>query len=210
MSDGFTEMIDAAVPFLAELAENNSKAWFEPRKDHYAEVIRKPAELMAAILAEDLGRAVGQGLQPKVFRIHRDVRFSKDKTPYKTHLHMMWSHAKTPAVLFFGVEPGQMVVGCGVMAFDAAQLVRYRAMLGSEGAAFATLIAAGRLSDHGPAPLKRVPSPYAADHRHAELLRRKNLIVTRDMAQGWRGTLVKAIGQEIAPLLPLYHALNQL
>lgn len=210
MSDGFTEMVDTAQRFFAELAQNNRKDWFEPRKDHYTDMIRKPAELMARLLADDLGRAVGQGLQAKVFRLHRDVRFSKDKTPYNAHLHMIWNSPKTPAALFFGLEPGQLLVGCGITAFDAAQLARFRAMVDAAGDDFAALVARGRLADFGPPPLKRVPAPYAADHRHAALLRRKNLIVTRDLAPGWRGDLVKAIGQEIAPLLPLYHALNRM
>ncbi len=210
MSDGFTEMIDAANQFFVGLAANNSKEWFEPRKAQYSDEIRKPAELMADILADDMGRAVGQVLQSKVFRIHRDVRFSKDKTPYKAHLHMMWSCPQVTPVLFFGVESGKMIVGCGVMGFEGEQLMRYRQMVDAKGEALAALIGAGRLSDHGPEPLKRVPAPFSADHPQGALLRRKNLIVTRAMHDGWRGNVVKAIGQEVAPLLPLYQFLKDI
>ena len=87
MADGFEDMIDAAVPFFTELAANNSKAWFEPHKARYAEDIRKPAEFMAELVSEDLARITGKPHASKVFRIYRDVRFSKDKTPLNAHLH---------------------------------------------------------------------------------------------------------------------------
>jgi hypothetical protein len=58
----------------------------------YRDEIKKPAELMADLFAEDLARHTGKcRMVSKVFRIHRDVRFSKDKTPYNTHLHLLWS-----------------------------------------------------------------------------------------------------------------------
>jgi hypothetical protein len=104
MSDGFAEMIPRAVDFFRRLGADNTKAFYEAHKDFYTAEIRKPAELMADLFAEDLARHTGKPHGPKVFRIHRDVRFSKDKTPYNTHLHLMWSRpgdALAPA-WFFG------------------------------------------------------------------------------------------------------------
>ena len=72
--DGFTQMIDDSRAFFAELARNNSKAWFDPRKDHYNERIKKPAELFADLLTEDISVLTRIAHKSKVFRIYRDVR----------------------------------------------------------------------------------------------------------------------------------------
>lgn len=81
MSDGFAEMIAQANGFFTQLRENNTREFFEAHKATYNSEIKKPAELLADLLAEDLARTTGQAHKPKLFRIHRDVRFSKDKTP---------------------------------------------------------------------------------------------------------------------------------
>ncbi len=91
MSDGFSELIDESNRFFLELKANNTREWFQDRKDFYTAEIKKPAELLADLLAEDLNRLTGVPHKPKLFRIHRDVRFSKDKTPYNAHLHFQWN-----------------------------------------------------------------------------------------------------------------------
>jgi uncharacterized protein (TIGR02453 family) len=105
MSDGFAEMVVTAQGFFAELAANNSKDWFEPRKEQHASQIRRPAELLSEILAEDLSRLTGRSHAGKVYRIHRDVRFSKDKSPYNAHLHILWSAGEGAPGWFLAVEP---------------------------------------------------------------------------------------------------------
>ena len=200
-SDGFTRMIDDANAFFAELKENNSKEWFDPRKAHYNEAIRKPAEFFAELMAEDLSRLAGRAMQPKVFRIYRDVRFSKDKTPLNAHLHMMWAAAsETPfsPFYFFGTEPGDMTVGFGISGLQKEGLAQFRAFVDREGDRLEEAIAQTgmRLSSWGEPPLKKVPKPYDADHPQAELLKRKNLILQDKMDDGWRraeGGLVSAV-----------------
>lgn len=209
--DGFTQMIDRSERFFAELAENNTRDWFEPRKAIYVDEIRKPATFLAEIMAEELSRQTGRALKPKVFRIYRDVRFSKDKTPYNAHLHMIWTEtAGEPLapVYFFGVAPGKMDLGCGVIRMEGAGLTRYRAFIDRSGDALREGMeeTGATLSDWGPDPLKRVPKPYGAEHPHAELLKRKALIFDVPAPAHWRshsGGLVSALRESFAVVSPL-------
>lgn len=218
MSDGFSEMLGAARGFFAELAANNTRDWFEPRKDFYTNEIRKPAELLADLVAEDLYRLTGKAHAPKVFRIYRDVRFSKDKSPYNAHLHLLWSQAgrETAPAFFFGAAPDYTVMGCGMMGFQGARLTRYRAMIDSHGDEVAEAIGesaariGARISDWGPAPLKRVPKPYDADHPHGDLLKLKSLILSADLPDGWDDKgVVAGIGTAAAGMMPFWTTVSE-
>jgi uncharacterized protein (TIGR02453 family) len=213
MADGFEQMVDAAVPFFGALAANNSKAWFEPQKARYIDEIRKPAEFMADLVAEDLARLTGKPHSPKVFRIYRDVRFSKDKTPLKSHLHVKWASADKDDLApawFFGLSPDRFFVGMGVTSLQGESLTRYRAFVDAWGdglsdALDATLALGGQFSVWGPEPLKRVPKPYDQDHPHAELLKRKSLAISLPMPDDWRDKgLIKAVNTRIKDLLPVW------
>src|SRR5690349_701893 len=84
--EGFTP---DALQFLADLAANNDRAWFTPRKAEFDRLLKEPMEALCAALAQAFPRhGVPLTADPRrsPFRIHRDVRFSKDKSPYKTHL----------------------------------------------------------------------------------------------------------------------------
>ena len=215
--DGFTQMIDDSNAFFAQLSQNNTKDWFTPRKDHYVEAIKKPAEFFGEVLAEDFSRISGQVYQPKLFRIYRDVRFSKDKTPLNAHLHMIWKQPGdnpfAPA-FFFGSEPGQMTVGFGVMGLKGESLARFRAMVDKWGDPLVEAIEQTGMtwSDWGAEPLKRVPAPYAKDHPHGDLLKKKSMIVSTQMDDLWRasdGGLVKAVRQQFEKTMPLAQLLNE-
>lgn len=209
--DGFTQMIDDSNAFFAELRQNNTKDWFNPRKDHYNTAIKKPAEFFADLLAEDFSRISGKPFKPKLFRIYRDVRFSKDKTPLNAHLHMMWSQAGDDPFapfFFFGSEPGEMTVGFGIGGFKGETLTRFRAFVDRDGDELADLIdaTAFQFSTWGAPPLKKVPKPYAEDHPHGDLLKRKNLILSGPMDDTWRqaeGGLVKAVRSEFEKARPV-------
>src|SRR6476620_3074080 len=78
-----------AIDFLAELAANNDRAWFQPRKADYERLLKEPMEELCVALGERFAaRKMPLDADPKKspFRIYRDTRFSKDKTPYKTHI----------------------------------------------------------------------------------------------------------------------------
>lgn len=214
MSDGFSELIDRSNVFFEDLAANNTRDWYEAHKSEYVDDIRNPAALMADLLADDLSRMTGTSLKPKLFRIHRDIRFSKDKTPYSPRLHMSWSDTAEPdgPVFFFGSSPSYLIVGTGVRAFSGPNLAAFRARIDRDGNTLSDALAqaatsvGATLSDFGPDPLKRVPKPYDADHQHADLLRRKSLIVTAPPDSGWRKDgLLPAIQSTARALLPIWN-----
>lgn len=216
-TDGFTQMIDDSNAFFAELKKNNTKEWFDLRKDHYNENIKKPAEFFADLMADDLSRIVGRAMKPKVFRIYRDVRFSKDKTPFKTHLHMLWSPADGgpfAPIYFFGTEPGDMTVGFGLTEMKGQTLARFRAFVDHWGDQLQNAITATGMefSSWGAEPLKRVPKPYDPAHPHAELLKRKSLILHQKMDNSWReteGGLMSAVRRHFEAVSPLRNLMNE-
>ena len=212
MSDGFTDLIGRSNQFFAGLQDNNRKDWYEPRKEHYVSEIKNPAALLAELLAEDLHRLTGQAHKPKLFRIYRDVRFSLDKTPYNAHLHLMWRQpANNTPVWFFGSSPEYLILGMGMMGLKGAALTRFRDFIDDHGTelqsalATAATTAGASISDWGPAPLKRVPKPYASDHPQADLLKRKSLTISASLPENWADTgLVAAIQSTMSGLLPLW------
>jgi len=217
MSDGFSDLINTSNDFFRQLARNNTKAWFEERKDFYVNEIRKPAELLAEIMADELTRMTGKPLKSKLFRIYRDVRFSRDKTPYNLHLHLSWSQRGEAAPSwFFGSSPDYLMLCAGVPGLSGDALTSYRAFIDQQGEAVAKLIGTAKrdaqadLSDFGAAPLKRVPRPYAPDHPQAELLKRKSLILVAPPSADWESTgLVPALKSTAVALLPFWRLLDE-
>ncbi|WP_108836177.1 TIGR02453 family protein [Tateyamaria sp. Alg231-49] len=214
MADGFEKIVEEALAFFTQLEANNSKDWFNPRKEHYKEAIAGPAGFFADLMAEDIARLTGKPHSSKVFRIYRDVRFSKDKTPLNTHLHMMWQPAdKDPLapVWFWGLSREYFVLGMGVVGLKGEALARYRAFVDSWGDGLQSALDDARdtlgaeLGDWGPEPLKNVPKPYNKDHPHAELLKRKGLTVSSPIPRDWRKTgVMKATLTNAKGLIPVW------
>ena len=156
-------------------------------------------------------------MKSKLFRIHRDIRFSKDKTPYNTHLHMMWrpSGSETAPVFFFGSSPDYLSVGAGVAGLSGPRLARYRSAVDRDGDAIVDALETAHegvgatLTDWGAPPLKRVPKPYDPDHPHGELLKRKSLTVGCELPDDWRDRgLVPSVNACARGLLPVWIWLN--
>jgi uncharacterized protein (TIGR02453 family) len=170
------------IDFLGRLRVNNDRQWFEAHRTDYDAHVKRPGEAFASALAGQLEAATGEPHDCRIFRIHRDVRFSKDKTPYNAHLHISFSpdggcKEGGPAWMF-GLDPDGLTLGAGIFAFSAPRLDRWRAMVATpDGGPVAALIeqlGAEQVRVSEP-ELKRVPAPYPADHPRAELLRRKGL-----------------------------------
>ena len=181
-----------AMTFLSDLRANNRRDWFEDHRQVYERAIRAPAEALAARLAEMLSREGGEAFAPKIFRIHRDVRFSKDKSPYNAHLHIAWfpdvsAMAKREVSgFYFGLDPDRLQLGAGVFELAGAALDRFRAAIADPGcgsALEATLADIGEAGFRLEEPsLKRTPAPYPPDHPRAGLLRRRGLSAWREIA----------------------------
>ncbi len=183
MQVAYSTLITDSRAFLNELSENNNREWFNENKTRYDTALKKPAKALLGDLQAQLATLLEQPVSTKLFRANRDVRFSKDKTPYSTHLHMMWTPQGngTQPAYFFGIAQEYVKVGAGVMSFDKAQQSAWRAWVSErEGDAFQTRIDATGAT-LGKPELKRVPSPFEKDHPRAELLQRKSLVLWKDI-----------------------------
>jgi len=211
-----------AVRFLADLKANNERAWFAAHRDVYERSLKAPGEAFAAAMTEALAELTGRPHRAKVFRIHRDVRFSKDKRPYNAHLHIgfMTDDAEAGARgyalgWYFGLDPERVGLGAGAFDFDGPALDRFRARAAGEDGAelvqrLAALQAGGVRLD--PPELKRTPAGYAPDHPRADLLRRKGLTVWIDYpdpAVVTRADAVAVMARDCARLLPVFEWLAE-
>jgi uncharacterized protein (TIGR02453 family) len=128
----FSGFSPEAFHFLSALAENNDPAWFKPRRDDYEAKVRGP---MMALVADFLMLAAKQKIpltgdpEKAVFRIHRDIRFAKDKRPYKTHCGASVSRTGqklAPGLFYIHVEPGGCFCAAGLWHPDPPLLDRLR------------------------------------------------------------------------------------
>jgi uncharacterized protein (TIGR02453 family) len=137
-----------AAAFLAELARNNNRAWFQANKDRYERAVRGPAiafiEAMAGPL-ERVSRHIYADPSPaggSLMRIYRDTRFSPDKTPYKTNIGIQFRHERGDDVhapgLYFHIEPKECFLACGMWRPPADALAAIRARIAEHPALWLT------------------------------------------------------------------------
>ena len=195
--DPFGGFTPGALQFLADLAENNDRAWFQPRKADYERLIKGPFEALCVALAD---RFAARGLPLRAdparspFRIYRDVRFSKDKSPYKTAqgAQFPWQGAAPAGRTnvgvggYFHLEPGSIFVGGGMWHPESAVLAAFRERLDQDPASVLGAIEDERFrrvfgSVSGES-LVRNPRGYPPDHPHGELLRLKDVIFSRRLS----------------------------
>ncbi|KAE9627588.1 TIGR02453 family protein [Parasedimentitalea maritima] len=214
MTDPFALLIPEAKTFLTELAANNTRDWFTAHKPQYEAQLKNPALLLQEQLLADLAKTTDVSVTSKLFRPHRDVRFSKDKTPYHTHLHMFWMlDGPVKTAFFLGISPSYCRIGGGVMGFEKDQLTHWRAAVdGKAGGTISALmdkLSQDKFNAEDP-ELKRVPAPFAKDHPQASLLRRKSLSVWRDLPQTEWSQPLAALNTGFSKVSPLCKALSQM
>ncbi|WP_342078531.1 TIGR02453 family protein [Yoonia sp. SS1-5] len=202
----FASLLPQARAFLTALAANNNRDWWQDNKTDYDTRLKAPALALLEAITPDLRRLTGAPITTKLFRPHRDVRFSKDKTPYNTHLHMMWqvaSDAPQNPVFFFGIGLDYVTTGAGMMGFDKPVLTNWRKMVDLDTARIKgtvdALVADG-FKFREPA-LKRVPPPFDKDHPAADLLRMKGCVASRECPG--TGELADEIRAAFTALWPL-------
>src|SRR5437867_7432400 len=137
-SPTFTGFRPEAIQFLADLAANNDRAWFQPRKAEYERLLKQPLEALCVALAERFAsRGVPLTADPahSPFRIYRDVRFSKDKSPYKTNIgaSFPWTGGgEASCGGYFHLAPGEAFVGGGMWHPEKATLDAFRRLVDSD------------------------------------------------------------------------------
>ncbi len=171
-----------AIAFFEDLEDDNSKAFWEAHREVYENCVREPLEALLAELAPEFGPG-------RAFRPYRDMRFSRDKSPYKTN-----AAATVGRTGYIALSAQGLDVGAGMVHLAPDQLDRYRRAVDDTrtGAALEAAVATVRAAGHECAPhdpLKTAPRGYRRDHPRAELLRGRGLIMWHHWApEPWLGT----------------------
>ena len=224
----FTGFHRAAFTFLRGLARNNRREWFEAHRESYETEVREPMRALVDELDAVLGKIAPEFRgDPKksVFRIYRDVRFSKDKSPYKTHIacwlfhhdagHGVGQEAHGGAGFYMHVEPGACMVGGGIWMPPKFALDRIRDRLADDPRSFERIVTNpafkrrfGPMSEE--AMLTRVPRGFEPDHPAAKWLRHKSFIAGRKLRDADVGsrTLIATLKTDIGLMLPFARWLN--
>ena len=220
----------AAFRFLRDLARNNAKTWFEANRDVYEREVRDPMRLLVEALDAKLGsiapEIVGDSKR-SMFRIHRDVRFSRDKSPYKTNAGAWLYHRDAGrkvgqegegggAGFYFHIDPTTCFMAGGIWMPARPALQRVREAIAAQPTALARLTSASGfrrrfdgLSEE--AKLRRVPRDFPPDHPAAEWLKLQSFTARAEIepsvVTGPR--LVDRLARDCESLVPLVRWLNR-
>ncbi|HET6878057.1 MAG TPA: DUF2461 domain-containing protein [Jatrophihabitans sp.] len=172
----------AALDFYEDLEADNTKSFWTAHKSVYDESVKAPLEALAAELEKPFGSA-------KIFRPYRDVRFAKDKTPYKTHQGVWFAESSR----YLQVSAAGLLLAGGYYGTSSAQVDRLRRAVADDVAGPALERAVNGLRRKGfeirGEQITRVPAGYPKDHPRAELLRYKSLAAARELgAPAWLAT----------------------
>jgi len=177
--------------FLIELALHNDREWFQSNKDFYESAVKRPLLGFIDAFAPALARISTQfDASPKsMFRIHRDVRFSKDKSPYKTHAAAHFRHRAGKDVhapgFYLHIEPGQCFVGGGMWQPPSDALSRIRQHIADKAEAWKRVLDAPtfrRGSELHGQSLQRPPRGFDPDHPLIEHIKRKDFVAVVPLA----------------------------
>lgn len=185
--------LENIIDFLAELRENNNRDWFQSHKGEYetAKTIFEEFinETIAKVAAHDKSIAV---LTAKdcIFRIYRDVRFSGDKSPYKTNMGAFvskYGRKSSGPGYYFHIEPGASMMAAGVYMPSPAQLSAIRHAIYTDTQKFKKIIEKDSFAKMFPHlddfdKLKKAPKDYPADFQYIDLLKYKSYIVSRNFS----------------------------
>ena len=175
MADGFTGFPREATEFFRELAGNNNRDWFQSHKDVYEQACREPLKALVTEL-DPLGT-------PQISRINRDMRFSRDGKPYKTHI------AAGVLGTYINLSAEGLYIGTGMYRPEPAVLQKFRAAIDADksGRELAKIVGAIRKKGYTVGTHESVnsaPRGFAADHPRIELLRMKDIHAGKTIQPG--------------------------
>lgn len=182
--------------FFNDLAANNDRDWFNANKQRYIDEVRDPFlafirdmdPRLRTISPHYHGNPKANG--GSLFRIYRDTRFSKDKTPYKTWAGARFTHIEggrggAPG-FYLHLQPGQVFIGSGIWHPEAKVLNRLRQFLTNNPSAWRGVIEEPTFKRHfrlGGASLKRTPRGFDPEHPLAEDIKRKDFVVSTQLTE---------------------------
>jgi uncharacterized protein (TIGR02453 family) len=230
----FTGFRKEAIEFLADLAVNNNRTWFQLRKDLYEMLLKDPLEAFVAALAVSLeARKVPLRADParSPFRIYRDIRFAKDKSPYKTNIgaSFPWiegtpaggtsdAEAEGPHGVggYFHFSPGEIYVGGGMWHPEKPRLDAFRRLVAdnpkSVHAVFEDPWFKRQFGAVSGEKLQRMPQGYPADHPDAALLMLKDVTFGRRLSdkEVFSPKLPDMVAERFASAVPVFRLLARL
>lgn len=224
MSDQFSGFPQAGLDFLRGLAADNSKTYFDAHRSTYDKDLMEPAKAFVVAVGDELRRRVSPGIhaEPKVngsiFRINRDTRFSKDKTPYKTGLDLIFwegpGRSREMPGFYFRLAPADEAVywGAGMHGFPKDALGPYRDAVADDKSGTALVNAIDAVERTGATVggadgWKRVPKGYDAESPRADLLRHNGLFAGTDEpipGEARSAAFAPWLAERLAPLAPIH------
>ncbi len=205
--------------FLSELAENNHKPWFEANRKRYETLLTETKQL--AVACYEAYQAVHplpeQKPEKSLVRIYRDVRFSKDKSPYNPRMgiSLTTSTLKDGAGIYLHIQPGASFWGAGIYQPEPQPLSLIREDIDFDGDTWQEIVQAPdfvkEFGTLGGDRLKKAPKGYEPTHQHIELLKHKGYIVSRNLSDKeiLSASLPNQLANTFKTALPLLLRLNQ-
>ncbi len=210
------------IAFLRDLKNNNDREWFTPRKSVYEEQLRLPMiELVRAVHGEMLRFAPEYVGEPAkcVFRIYRDTRFAKDKTPYKTHIAASLGRngleKNRGAIYYFSISPEEVEIAGGVYHPEPDVLLAVRRHIARHPEAFRATFGSPKLKkllgDLQGESAARAPKGFDPEHRAIDLLKRKMycFFISLDPALATTPRLLGEIAKRFEAMAPFMEFLNR-
>jgi uncharacterized protein (TIGR02453 family) len=217
-----THFSNEAIKFLRGLKRNNDRAWFEERRAIYERELRTPMLALISEINEAMAAFSPMHVRPPqkiMMRIYRDIRFSKNKQPYKTHLSGWWARdglEKTSGGgFYFHVSPEEVFIAAGVYMPEREQLLAIRRYLAEHHKEFRALMKAKRLrslmTEFDGASLTRAPKGFPEDHPAIDLLKNRQWGVSAKLPGeiATKPSLVKEVVQRFRAAAPVIGLLNE-
>ena len=185
------------VNFLKELEKNNNREWFAENKQRYEDEVRTPALVYIDAMSQRIAKisphfvASTKKVGGSLMRVHKDVRFSKDKTPYKTNIGVHFKHARGRDVhapgFYLHIEPGNVFLAAGIWRPENSTLKNVRTLIDEYPDEWKklkrTLINKRTGFEMHGESLKKAPKGFASDHPLLDDLKRKHFIAVKQIDQ---------------------------
>lgn len=175
----------ASLKFLKDISKNNNREWFSENKPRFQEANQNIKEFMLALEAELNKTDVIE--KAKLFRIYRDVRFSKDKTPYNGHFSMSFSRegAFRRGGYYLRIKPNETMIGGGFWRPESKDIKLIRSHISDDSKPLRKILKSKKFKDtfgeiQGE-QLQNAPRGYDVDHKDIDLLKYKSFVATRTM-----------------------------
>jgi uncharacterized protein (TIGR02453 family) len=216
-----TYFSNEALKFLRGLKRNNDRVWFEARRGVFEKELKEPMLKLIGEVNEAMAEFAPMHVRPPqkiMMRIYRDIRFSKDKRPYKNHVSAWWVRdglQKTSgAGFYFSVTPEEVVIAAGVYMPEREQLLAIRRYLAEHHEEFRAVMKGKKLrslmTENDGAPLTRAPKGFPEEHPAIDLLKNKQWGVSARLPveRAMKAALLKDVVERFKAAAPMIAMLN--